>query len=118
MPAIEVFISYSRSDNSAAQALRARLTTVGISTFLDRYALAAGQPWQAQLEQAIAGCDAMAVMLGPSGIGTWQQREIQLGLDLQAKREKTNRPLPVLPVLLQGLEDRDAPLGRFLGLNT
>jgi hypothetical protein len=46
MPAPEVFISYSRSDSSAAQALRARLTTVGILTFLDRYALPAGQPWQ------------------------------------------------------------------------
>ncbi len=118
MPAPEVFISYSRSDSSAAQALRAHLTTVGISTFLDRYALPAGQPWQPQLEQAIAGCDSMAVLLGPSGIGTWQQREIQLGLDRQAACEKTNRPFPVLPVLLQGLDDRDAPLGRFLGLNT
>ena len=118
MPAPEVFISYSRSDSSAAQALRAHLTTVGTSTFLDRYALPAGQPWQPQLEQAIARCDSMAVLLGPSGIGTWQQREIQLGLDRQAACEKTNRPFPVLPVLLQGLDDRDVPLGRFLGLNT
>ena len=112
------FISYSRSDSLAAEALRAHLTTVGISTFLDRYALPAGQPWQPQLEQAIARCNSMAVLLGPSGIGTWQQREIQLGLDRQAACEKTNRPFPVLPVLLQGLENRDAPLGRFLGLNT
>jgi hypothetical protein len=103
VPAPEVFISYSRSDSSAAQALRAHLTTVGMSTFLNRYALPAGQPWQPQLEQAIARCDSMAVLLGPSGIGTWQQREIELSLDHQAEREKTNRPFPVLPILLQGM---------------
>ena len=61
----------------------------------------------------------MAVLLGPSGIGTWQQREIELGLHHQAEREKTHRPFASASrASYLGLDDRGVPLGRFLGLNT
>ena len=42
----------------------------------------------------------------PSGLGTWQHREIQLGLDRQAMAEaKKAAPFPVIPVLLPGLQE-------------
>jgi hypothetical protein len=109
-----IFLSYTRADTVAADKLRARLAETGLRAFLDRYALPAGQSWQPQLETALAGCRALVILLGPSGLGTWQHREIQLGLD----RQTSEKAFPVIPVLLPGLQKDDIPLGRFLGLNT
>ena len=114
----DLFLSYTRADSAAAEKLRARLAEAGLHAFLDRYALPAGQPWQPQLEAAIAGCRTLLVLLGSSGLGTWQHREIQLGLDRQAAMEKTPTPFAVIPVLLPGLQDGNLPLGTFLALNT
>ena len=87
----------------------------GLKAFLDRYALPAGKPWQPELEAALACCRALVVLLGPAGIGDWQHREIQLGLDRQAAAEKTATPFPVIPVLLPGLQPDDVPLGTLPG---
>jgi TIR domain len=94
----DVFLSYSRADAAAAEKLRARMTEAGLRAFLDRYALPAGQLWQPQLEAAIAACRALVVLLGPAGLGGWQQREIQLGLDRQAAADKAT-PFPVIPAM-------------------
>ena len=61
------------------------LKHAGLATFLDRDQLPAGQPWLTALEQGIARCGAVAVLVGPAGLGTWQQREVQLALDRQAE---------------------------------
>src|SRR5215218_5308123 len=110
----DVFLSYSRADAPAAEKLRQRMREAGLRAFLDRYALPAGQPWQPQLEAALAGCRALVVLLGPSGLSEWQQREIQLGIDRQTTAGAT-APFPLIPVLLPGLPKDDIPFGRFLG---
>jgi hypothetical protein len=106
----DVFLSYTRADAAAAEKLRTRLAETGLRAFLDRYALPAGQPWQPQLEAALAGCRALVVLLGPSGLGGWQQREIQLGVDRQATAG-TTAPFSLIPVLLPGLQKDDCPAG-------
>ena len=113
--AADVFLSYSRADVQAVRQVQARLTEAGLATFLDRDRLPAGQPWLPALEQAIARCGAVAVLVGPAGLGTWQQREIQLALDRQAEEERAHRLFPVIPVLLPRVED---PPGGFLRLQT
>ena len=114
----DVFLSYSRADSAAAEALRARLKEAGLSAFLDRYGLPAGQPWQPWLEQHVASCRALVALVGPKGFGEWQHREIQLGLDRQASDKKAGAQFPVIPVLLPGLANDAVPVGSFLGLNT
>jgi hypothetical protein len=114
----DVFLSYSQADLAAAETLRAQLAEAGLSAFLDRDALPAGQPWQPWLEEHLASCRALVVLIGRSGLGEWQHREIQLGLDRQASAEKTAQLFPVIPVLLPGLEKDAIPIGRFLSLNT
>ena len=113
--AADVFLSYSRTDAAAVRRVQGHLQAAGLATFLDRDHLAAGQPWLPALEQAIARCGAVAVFVGPAGLGTWQQREVQLALDRQAEAERTGRRLPVIPVLLPKVED---PPGGFLKLHT
>jgi TIR domain len=116
--AYDVFLSYSRADGAAAETLRSRLKDKGLSAFLDRYGLAAGQPWQPWLEKRLGDCHALVVLLGAQGIGEWQHREIQLGLDRQASAKKTGGRFPVIPVFLPGLAKDDVPIGSFLSLNT
>ena len=116
--AYDVFLSYSRADSAAAETLRARLKEASLNPFLDRYALPAGQAWQPWLERQIATCGALVALLGPGGIGEWQHREIELGLDRQASAARAGRAFPVLPVLLPGLADEAVPVGRFLNLMT
>ena len=60
----------------------------GLKAFLDRYALPGGKPWQPELEAALGDCRALVVLLGPAGIGGWQHREIQLGLDRQTAADE------------------------------
>jgi hypothetical protein len=114
----DVFLSYSRADSSAAEVLRARLKEAGLSAFLDRYSLPAGQPWQPWLEQRLASCRALVVLVGPLGFGEWQHREIELGLDQQASAPKAGERFPVIPVLLPGLASDAVPVGSFLSLAT
>jgi hypothetical protein len=113
----DVFLSYSRADSAAAETLRGRLIEAGLRAFLDRYMLPAGQPWQPWLERRLASCRALVVLVG-GAFDEWQQREIQLGLDRQASAAKAGQAFPVIPVLLPGLANAAAPLGRFLNLNT
>jgi hypothetical protein len=89
-----------------ARALREK----GLSVFLDRWYLVPGQRWQAALEKVLLSCRAAAVLIGPHGLGSWQQREKELALDRQAREES----LSVIPVLLPGAE----PALEFLSLNT
>ena len=109
-PQFDVFFSYHWSDHAAVEFVARRLTAGGLRVFLDRWYLAAGQPWPQALERSLAICDAVAVFLGPSGMGSWQQREKDLALDRQAREAG----FPVIPVLLPGSD----PALDFLGLNT
>ena len=89
-----------------ARALREQ----GLRVFLDRWFVVAGRPWPQVLEGALDACTAVAVFLGPYGMGHWQQREKDLALERQA----LDPSFPVIPVLLPGA---DPALG-FLSLNT
>jgi hypothetical protein len=117
----DVFLSYSRADSAAAEALRTRLKEAGLNAFLDRHGLPAGQPWQPWqpwLEEHLTSCRALVVLIGAQGFGEWQHREIQLGLDRQASAAKIGQAFPVIPVLLPGLANDAIPVGSFLSLNT
>jgi hypothetical protein len=106
----DVFCSYHWRDRETVERLARKLVERGLSVFLDRWYLAAGQPWPQALERALDQCRAVVVFLGPEGMGPWQQREQYLALNRQAR----NEGFPVIPVLLPG---SDAPLG-FLSLGT
>lgn len=109
-----LFLSYHRSDGEAVLAVQRLLRSRGIGTFLDRDQLVAGMPWPQALEQALRDARAVAVFIGPGGLGLWQKREMGYALDRQVQEEGAGRPFPVIPVLLPGA---DITAG-FLFLNT
>ena len=106
----DLFLSYHWRDRQAVEAVARGLHEAGLKVFLDRWYLVPGQCWQTALEKTLLSCRAVAVFLGPHGMGGWQQREKELALDRQGKEED----FPVIPVLLPGAE----PGFAFLSLNT
>ena len=103
----DVFCSYSWRDRTAVEAVAQALQRQGLKVFLDRWYLVPGRAWPRALEEILASCRAVAVFVGPQGLGDWQQREAYLALN----RKDTT---PVIPVLLPGA---DPALG-FLSLHT
>lgn len=106
----DVFLSYHWRDHGPVEAIARALRERGIKPFLDRWYLAAGQPWPQKLEEHLRECRSVAVFLGPDGMGGWQQREKYVALDRQTRDPR----FPVIPVLLPRAE----PAGDFLALNT
>src|SRR5262245_35873800 len=113
-PDWDVFLSYSRTDKASVVAIQRQLAARGVKTFLDRHQLTAGLSWAEALETGLRSSRAVAVFLGPGGVGLWQQREIAFALNQQAEYERSDRLYPVIPILLDGAE----VTASFLFLNT
>jgi WD40 repeat protein len=100
----DLFLSYNSADHGIVGNIARRLRDAGLKPFLDRWYLAPGVRWRPQLEQILSSCKAVAIFVGPDEMGSWQQREVDVALDLQSKTPN----FPVIPVLLPGCEP---PLG-------
>ena len=81
-----------------------KLRDEGLEPFLDRWYLVPGARWRSKLEDTLSACKAVVIFVGPGEMGSWQQREVDVALDLQSR----NPNLPIIPVLLPGCEP---PLG-------
>ena len=94
---IDVFLSHNGKDKAIvrelAQALRAR----GLDPWLDEWELVPGRPWQQAIEEVIIATRTASVLVGPDGIGPWEEPEMRACLE-----EAVRRDMPVIPVLLPG----------------
>jgi hypothetical protein len=104
----DLFLSYNSADHRIVEEVAHRLANAGLKgLFFDRWNLLIGTRWRPMLESALASSKAVAIFVGPGEMGSWQQREVDVALDLQSRIPD----LPVIPVLLPGCEP---PLG-FIG---
>lgn len=113
--ASRLFLSYNSRDHEAVERVRAALEIHGVRTFLDRLDLVPGQPWVMGLEEGLSRATAVAIFLGPHGLGNWQRREMWLALDRQAQAEGKGEVFFVMPVVLPDARELGAS---FLTLNT
>ena len=106
------FVSYRRDQSSfIARSLRSALAARfgDASVFMDETAIGPGQEWPREIQEAILGCRAMLVIIGPYWLaardpasgsrrlddpGDWVRREVEAGL---ARPE-----VAVIPVLVDG----------------
>ena len=116
---IAFFLSYRRDQSSfIARSLRSALAARfgDGSVFLDEAAIAPGREWPREIQEAILGCSALLVIMGPHWLAAqdaasgarrldnrdnWVRREVEEGL---------GRPeIAVIPVLTDGatMPDRD-----------
>ena len=75
-----VFLSHSSTDKPAVEILARRLVKAGLTPWLDTWNLVPGEPWQEVIEEALDACQTVAVFLGPSGIGSWENEEMRSAL--------------------------------------
>lgn len=91
----DVFLCHNSQDKEEIIEIAEKLEEKALKPWLDEWALQPGLPWQRELEYQIQNIKAAAVFVGESGIGPWQEMEIEAYL-----REFIRRKCPVIPVLL------------------
>jgi len=78
----EVFTSYSRRDTERVDQVVEEMKESGLSVWIDREAIQAGNQWRVQIVQAIDTCDAFVLMLSPNSAASDNVRkEIDLAQD-------------------------------------
>ena len=108
-----VFLSHNSADKPVVKTLGKSLKQRGLSVWLDEWELRPGFPWQKALEEIIVGCKSAAVCLGGSGVGPWEEPEMEALLRRFVNEKKLGNVLPIIPVLLPGAPP-DAKLPLFL----
>jgi len=93
----DVFLSYNSKDRDQVIQVASGLRDRGLRVWIDQWELVPGRPWQEALEEIITSVATAAIMIGPDGIGSWEEPEMRACLDQSA-----NRDMPILPVLLPG----------------
>jgi len=94
----DVFLSHNSADKPAVGALAHKLKEAGLQPWFDKWDLVPGTLWQPALAAGLAASKSVAVFVGPSGVGPWEDAETMTALD-RAFRERAHR---VIPVLLPG----------------
>lgn len=93
--AFDVFLCHSSQDKGAVRELNQKLKAAGIRTWLDEEQLRPGLPWQELLEKQIEEIGAVAIIVGKSGAGPWQDMELRAFISEFVKRKS-----PAIPVIL------------------
>lgn len=105
----DVFLCYDGEDKPAVKAIAEQLQIHGITPWLDEWEIPPGMPWQHALEEQISQIKTVAVFLGKSDTGPWQNLELRAFL-----QEFVERSIPVIPVILPGYDDANPILPPFL----
>jgi GTPase SAR1 family protein len=93
----DVFLCHNSKDKAEVMAIGERLRELGILPWLDIWEIPPGKRWQQELRRAIKSVKTVAVFIGPSGAGPWQELEVESLLGEFARRGK-----PIIPVILKG----------------
>jgi formylglycine-generating enzyme required for sulfatase activity len=102
----DVFLCHNGQDKPEVKEIAETLKQQGLTPWLDEWELQPGLPWQRELEKQIQNIKSAAVFVGGSGIGPWQQMEIEAYL-----RRFVRNQCPVIPVLLSNApEQPELPL--------
>jgi hypothetical protein len=97
----DVFLCHNSEDKPQVKKIGNQLKERNLYPWLDEWELRPGFPWQRLLEAQIEKIKAAAVFVGVSGIGPWQQMELEAFL-----REFVSRQCPVIPVILPGASQK------------
>ena len=96
----DVFLAHSSKDKPLIRQIYQKLTAQGIRPWLDEEGIAPGTKFQDEIQQAIGRIKTTAIFLGESGLGPWQALELKSFIS-----QCVRRGIPVIPVLLPGVEE-------------
>ena len=102
-----VFLSHASQDADAARAVARALRQPGLDVFLELDPLQPGQEWIPGLEQALEASTHFLVLVGPSGVRRWVERELRYAL----VRNTEHSEYAILPLLLgENWSEQNLPL--------
>ena len=98
---MRIFLSFHSRDIALAEAIQAGLSRIepGAEVFFSPVSLGAGF-WLPRLAEEIAGTDAFLLLVGPNGVGAWQEVEYFDALDRHVKHKQS---FPLVPVIRPSL---------------
>jgi len=96
----DVFLAHSSKDKPLIRQIYRELKQRGMRPWLDEEEIAPGTQFQDEIQQAIGQIKvAAAICIGQHGLGRWQKLELKSFIS-----QCVNRNIPVIPVLLPGVE--------------
>jgi small GTP-binding protein len=102
----DVFLAHNGEDKPAVKEIAEQLRERGIRPWLDEWEISPFVRWQDKLQEIIPQIKSAAIFIGPSGMGPWQDIEINGFLEEFARRR-----IRMGPVLLPGChEEPEVPL--------
>jgi len=93
----EAFLSYHSTDIDAVRQIAESLRERNIEVWWDEWCLPPGTSFQQKLDDGLQNCGSTIVILGTSGLGEWQRKEVEVALVLGSRGRH-----PVIPVFLPG----------------
>jgi hypothetical protein len=99
-----VFLCHNSQDKPAVRHVAQRLQEQGVLPWFDEQVILGGDQFPAKIEEALGTAGAVAVFIGPQGMGGWQAMEYQAALTRSIEERKQTRGarLRLIPVLLPG----------------
>jgi hypothetical protein len=91
----DTFLCHNSEDKLAVKKIDRQLIKNDLNPWLDEREIQPGVIWQRVLEEQILRIQSACVFIGESGVGPWQQLEVEAFL-----REFVKRRCPVIPVIL------------------
>lgn len=96
----DVFLCHNSLDKSGVRKFNESLKKKGIKTWFDEEQLPPGRVWQELLESQIESINSVAVFVGESGIGPWQDIEMRAFIS-----EFVSRKCAVIPVIMDSCKE-------------
>jgi CHASE2 domain-containing sensor protein len=108
----DVFLAHNSQDKLAVLAVAAVLKRRGIRPWIDVEQIPPGRWFQDVIQAAILEVRSTAIFLGPGSLGRWQALEVRAFVSQCVERQ-----IPVIPVLLPGVNEIPAALVFLRELN-
>ncbi len=93
------FLSYNSKNYENAEKIYEYLSNSGLKIFFDKKEIRYGDRFQRVLENALRDSASILVIIGPQGVGPWQEEENYIGQLLNIGNESEK---PFIPILLPG----------------
>lgn len=99
----DVFISYSRRDETQVKFVAQGLRRRGVRVWLDEWEIPLGVPFADDLQQVLGQVKVVLVCIGDGGLGPWQSAEVRVALERSVRNE-----CRLIPLLLPGVAGMEA----------
>lgn len=96
----DVFLAHNHADKPDVETVHRELQRRGLKPWLDKEEIRPGSLFADVIERAIHNVKAAAIFIGPAGLGRWQAMELRAFIDKCVEHN-----IPVIPVLLPGIEE-------------